>query len=256
MNADVSLVVGLQRLDQRIAELQREISFLPQHIAAIEKTLDQRLRRVDAGRAALAANQKDRKRLEEEIKIQEQKISKLRDQMLQAKTNDQYRAFQNEISFCEKAIRTAEDQILELMGDSDPLEKGLRAAEAGLKQEQAQVEGEKRKAEQKAATDGAALRVLERERKQTVAQIKPAIYQAYERIRKKRHGVGVSEVVEDRCGACNMALRPQVLQDLRKGEEVLYCEVCGRILYIVPTQSFEDQVDAAPGAATPPSDAR
>ncbi len=251
MNADVSLVVGLQCLDQKIAELQREIAFLPQHVAGIEKTLEQHVRRVEADRAALAANQKGRKRLEEEIKIQEQKISKLRDQMLQAKTNDQYRAFQNEISFCEKAIRTAEDQILELMGESDPLEKNLRAAESSLKQEQAQVEGEKRKAQQKTAIDRAALEGLNRERADTVSRISRPVYQAYERIRKKRHGVGIAEVVEDRCGACNMALRPQLLQDLRKGDEVLYCEVCGRMLYIIPAQSFEDQVDAQPGAASP-----
>jgi len=250
MNADVSLVVGLQRLDQRIAELRREIAILPEHIATIEKTLDQQLRRVEAGRAAVSANQKDRKRLEEEIKIQEQKISKLRDQMLQAKTNDQYRAFQNEISFCETAIRSAEDRILDLMSESDPLEKAVRTAEAGLKQKQAMVDAEKREAEQKTAADRAALQDLDREREQAVVRITPSIYRAYERIRKKRHGTGVSEVLDGRCGACNMALRPQVLQDLRKGEEVLYCEVCGRMLYVVPAESFEDQIEAPPGAAS------
>ena len=47
----------------------------------------------------MAGNQKERKHLEDDIKVHEQKISKLRDQMLQAKTNDQYRAFQNEIGY-------------------------------------------------------------------------------------------------------------------------------------------------------------
>ncbi|MCX6625573.1 MAG: C4-type zinc ribbon domain-containing protein [Acidobacteria bacterium] len=253
MNADVPLVAGLQRLDQKIAELQQEIAFLPQHIAAIEKTLEQHLHRLDADRLALVANQKDRKRLEEEIKVHEQKISKLRDQMLQAKTNEQYRAFQNEISFCETSIRAAEDRILDGMGEADPLEKNVRAAEASLKQERAQVESEKRKAEQKTAADRSDLDELDRERKETVSRIKPAVYKSYEHLRKKRKGIGVTEVNEDRCGACNMALRPQLLQDLRRGDEVLYCEVCGRMLYLIAPQSFEDQVDAQPGAAAPPS---
>ena len=76
--------------------------------------------------------------------------------------------------------------------------------------------------------------LLNAERKETVSRLNPKHYQAYERVRKKRKGVGVAEVIEDRCGACNMALRPQVVQDLRTGDEVLYCEVCGRMLYIHP----------------------
>ena len=40
--------------------------------------------------------------------------------MLGAKTNEQYRAFQNEIGFCEQAIRKAEDRILDLMAEGEP----------------------------------------------------------------------------------------------------------------------------------------
>jgi len=93
MNPDTHLVNRLQTLDNRIGVLEKEIAALPKHVAQIEKALDSHLRRLDADRAALAANQKDRKKLEGDIQIQEQKISKLRDQMLQAKTNEQYRAF-------------------------------------------------------------------------------------------------------------------------------------------------------------------
>ncbi len=78
-----------------------------------------------------------------DIQVQEQKISKLKDQMLGAKTNEQYRAFQNEIDFCQKEIRKAEDRILELMGESEPLDKNVKAAELALKAEKAEVEKEK-----------------------------------------------------------------------------------------------------------------
>ena len=62
-------------------------------------------------RAALTANQKDRKRLEDDIKVHEQKISKLKDQTLQAKTNEQYRAFQNEIDYAQREIRKCEESF-------------------------------------------------------------------------------------------------------------------------------------------------
>src|ERR1700680_2146888 len=100
MLPDVKLAVRLQDIDNRVAELTREISSLPKHIAEIEKKLEAHQRKLEADRAALTANQKDRKRLEGEIQLQQQKISKLKDQMLEAKTNEQYRAFQHEIDYC------------------------------------------------------------------------------------------------------------------------------------------------------------
>src|SRR5437879_283192 len=137
MLPDISLVVRLQEIDNRIAELTREVSSLPRHIAEIEKKLESHQRKLEADRAALAANQKDRKQLEGDIQIQQQKISKLKDQMLEAKTNEQYRAFQHEIEFCEKEIRQAEDRILELMGESEPMERNVKTAAGALKQENA-----------------------------------------------------------------------------------------------------------------------
>src|SRR5579871_2016421 len=129
---DLELVIRIQEIDNRLADLTREITALPKHIAEIEKKLVSHERKLEADRSAVSGNQKERKKCEGDIQMQEQKISKLKDQMLQAKTNEQYRAFQHEIEFCETEIRKSEDRILELMGESDPLDKNVRAAEAAL----------------------------------------------------------------------------------------------------------------------------
>ena len=239
MTADMEQVTRLQSLDLKIGELDREISALPKHIAQIEKTLDGHLRRLDADRSALTANQKDRKRLEDDIKVHEQKISKLRDQTLQAKTNEQYRAFQNEVEYAQREIRKCEDRILELMSESEPLESAVKKAEGALKEEKAQVEAEKARARERTATDQKQLEELKAERQQIVANTKPQMYTAYERIRKKRNGIAIAEFAEGRCSACMIALRPQFVQDLRKGDEMMLCESCGRILFYNPPVSFE-----------------
>src|SRR5215469_7251340 len=131
MHPDIHLVIELQSLDQRIAALDKEIAALPKHIAAIEKTLETHVRRLEADKAALSANQKDRKKLEGDIQAHEQKISKLKDQMLTVKNNEQYRAFLNEIDYIQKEIRKAEDRILELMAESELLEGNVKKADAG-----------------------------------------------------------------------------------------------------------------------------
>lgn len=244
MHPDTHLVVELQSLDQRISALDKEVAALPKHIAAIEKTLDLHMRRLEADRAALLANQKDRKKLEGDIQIHQQKISKLKDQMLGAKTNEQYKAFQHEIEYIEKEIRSAEDRILELMSDSEPLDANVKKAEAALKEEKKTVEGEKSRARERTAADQRQLEELRKERAEAAAKLPPATLTAYMRIRKKWNGLVIVEAVTGRCSACQIVLRPQYLQDLKRGETLMLCESCGRFLFYNPPVSFEGVAQA------------
>jgi uncharacterized protein len=240
MLSDLSSAVRLQEIDNRLAELAREIAALPRHIAEIEKKLISHERRLDADRAALSANQKERKKCEGDIQVQEQKISKLKDQMVQAKTNEQYRAFQHEIEYCQTEIRKSEDRILELMGESEPLDIAVKAAEVALKAEKAQVEAEKATARERTAADEKAAAELQTARAAEVAGMSAPIYQLYEKARKARKGLGITEAVDGRCSACHIALRPQFLQELKRGTQVMSCESCQRILYHNPPVSVED----------------
>src|SRR5258706_1580988 len=242
MHPDTHLVIHLQSLDQRMAALDKEVAALPKHVAAIEKTLESHVRKLEADRAALAANQKERKLLEGEIVMLQQKISKLRDQMLGAKTNEQYRAFQHEIEYIEKEIRKAEDRILELMSESEPLEINVKKAEGALKEEKQSVEAEKSKARERTAADEAELAKLRAERIEEKAKLTPATAAGYERIRKKWGSVVIAEGIDGRCSACQIVLRPQHMQDLKKGGTLMQGESCGRDLFYNPPVSFEDAV--------------
>lgn len=238
------LVSQLQALDLRIAELEKEIAALPKHIAVIEKTLESHLRRLEADRAALSANHKERKKLEGDIQLHEQKISKLRDQMLGAKTNEQYRAFQHEIEYIQKEIRTAEDRILELMSESEPLEVNVKKAEVALTEEKKSVEAEKKVAQERTAADQTQMAQCRTERAEAVQAITPPTLSTYERIRKKWNGVAIAEATTGRCAACQIVLRPQVFQDLKRGDQFMTCENCGRFLYYNPPVSMEDAAKA------------
>mgnify|MGYP003346556665 CR=1 FL=1 len=184
----MELVSQLQTLDQRIGALEKEIAALPKHIAQIERALESHTRRLEADRAALAANQRERKNIEGNNQLLQQKISKLRDQMSGAKTNEQYKAFQNEIDFVEKEIRAADDKALELMTASEPLTEAVKKAEAALAEEKKLVEAEKQKAKDRTAADQAQVATLQGERKEITVKMTPSILATYVRIRKKWNG--------------------------------------------------------------------
>jgi len=229
-------------VDNQAAELSREVAALPKHIALIESKLAGSRRRVEMDKAALLANGKERKTLEGEIQLQNQKVSKLRDQMLAAKNNDQYQSFMHEIGFCETEIRKHEDRILELMSESELLDKNVKSAETLLAEEKKQVDSEKAQARDKTAVDEKLLAELEARRASIATEITPSILKEYDRLRKARRGVAVAEVGEGRCAACHIGVRPQFMQELRRGDKVMFCESCGRILVYNPPQSVEELV--------------
>jgi len=242
MHSDVKAAIRLQEVDNQAAELSREVAALPKHIALIESKLAGSQRRVEMDKAALLANGKERKTLEGEIQLQNQKVSKLRDQMLAAKNNDQYQSFMHEIGFCETEIRKHEDRILELMTESESLDKNVKTAEAALGEEKKKVDAEKARARDKTAIDEKVLAELEARRASIATEITPSILKEYDRLRKARRGVAVAEVGEGRCAACHIGVRPQFMQELRRGDKVMFCESCGRILVYNPPQSVEELV--------------
>jgi len=245
MLQDLALALRLQALDRKIASLQNEIATLPKHIAEIEKRLEAHTRRLEADRAAIAANQRERKKLEGDVQVHQQKASKLKDQMLEAKTNEQYRAFQHEIAYAEGEARKAEDKILDLMEQSEPLEKNLKTAEMALQKEQQHVEGEKKRARERTSADQKELGEIVAERTSVAGQMDPKLYAHYERIRKKTKNTAVADATDGRCDACQIALRPQFFQDLRRGDQVMFCESCGRMLTYNPVIDIPSDVAAS-----------
>ena len=245
MHSELTSVRELHEVDRCRQELSAEIARLPKHIAEIEQKLQSHREKLRTDQAALEDNGKSRRQLEGEIATHEQKISRLREQMSEAKTNEQFRAFQHEIKFAEDEIRKVEDRILDKMEQSEALEQLVKTSEKSLDLEATAVEKEVREARARVAKDEEELTAVEAQRQQLAASISPQVLGTYERVRKLRSGNAVAEASADRCLACNVRLRPQFSQMLRFGEEVLTCESCGRILYYVPADEGPPLEDPA-----------
>lgn len=240
MSPDISLLIKIQALDDTIAEFSAEIDSLPKHIAEIEKKLHTRESKLKADKEALAANQKKNRDLDGEIADHNAKISKLKGQMLQAKTNEQYKAFQHEIDFNEGSIRSAEDQQLALMEVAENLSANVSSAEAALKVEQASVEAERTKAEKRVAE----LRALRdkdlAERQALVVQLSKDVLRNYENMKSRGRRRVVAEIDAGNCGACHLTVRLQVVQELAITDELHRCDTCGAYLYVFPVTAVDE----------------
>ena len=231
MNSDLKQLIRLQSIDLSIQELRARIDKFP----SISKALDEKLRSgqmaVTKAQENAKSNQSGRKKLESEISVVEAKISKYRDQMMLVKTNEEYCVLQHEIEHAQQAIRKTEDEILNLMMDAETAQTELRAAEARLKEDQQSVNVERKQLEEENKRDLSALESYIRERKEIEGSLSSELISRYERVRKHRGGIGVGPARNEVCEICQVRIRPQVFQEIRRNDQIIACDACQRILY-------------------------
>lgn len=230
MLPDIENLLKLQEADKEIRRLQDEIAEFPKRVAVIEQKLAGTKGQLEKAQAAVKADEGARRKYDTAISDLRGKISKYRDQSLEVKTNEQYRALMQEIQFAEKEIGANEDKILELMVNADTREKEVKLAQAELKAETAEIEAEKEQARQVTAKDGALLADWRAKRDQIRTGIDDDLLRQYERVSKFR-GTGIAEVRDQQCMACRVMLRPQTYNDVRSGQQIVYCDSCQRVLY-------------------------
>ncbi len=252
MNSDLQKLIDVQEVDARIAALKAEVAALPQQVAQIEAKLAGSKAQLEAAQAGLKADEIARRKHESDIKDQQEKISRYRDQSLKVKTNDEYRALNHEIQFAEAEIRKLEDKILEIMVAADTRKEAIKQAEIALKADTAANEKEKDHARAQTAEDEKQLAELSATRKELRSGLAEETLTHYDRVLKLRGSVMAAVYEDESCSACRVRLRPQVFQEVTSNEQIVTCFYCNRILYYVPPPP-QPEDEAAKGAKAKPA---
>ena len=238
MKAELQQLVALQNLDTSIRKLQLEQEAIPKRRAEIEAEFDQRAFEIRALETARDEARHSRTQLEIEVSEQKARAERAERNLMSSKKQDEYTAAIREADAARKQISALETQILEKM-------EALEKAEAALTERSEEIASlnTDRDArlksfddETRAQAERLATNRVERER--IISSLPKAMGADYNRISKRiRDGIAVAEARNGACMACFMALRPQAMAQVRRGDEVITCENCNRILYYAPADS-------------------
>jgi predicted nucleic acid-binding Zn-ribbon protein len=244
VKAELQKLIALQNLDTTIRKLEKDQQAIPERRAEIEREFDQRAFEIRALENRRDEARHTRARLENEAVEQKTRAERAERNLMSSKKQDEYTAAIREADAARKQISALETQILEQM-------EQLEQADASLKERADEIAGLKSDRETKLkAFDDEMRTIAERlaaarkEREEVFANLPKPMSALYARIGARiRDGVAVAEARNRSCTACFMSLRPQMMAEIRRGEEIITCDNCGRILYVVPAEPV--QADAA-----------
>ncbi len=220
----------LQEKDRKISKLQREIRDIPTRKAEVETQLDQAKAKLADAHDAQMKVESDLKQLEIEVETHREKIVRYKQQQMEAKTNDQYRALLHEVAAEEKGIAELEDREIELMEQLEVSKKSIGERDVEMKEEEEGIREEQEMLAERLAEVQEDLDAKIADRERTAANADASLVKKYERLFANKGDFAVVRVENAHCKGCNMRLPPQVVNDALNPAKLVICNFCGRML--------------------------
>jgi predicted nucleic acid-binding Zn-ribbon protein len=238
VKAELEQLIALQKTDTSIRRLQADIQAIPQRRAEIEKEFDQRAFEIRAIETRRDEARTTRTRLEAELAEHRARAERADRNLMSSKNEHEYTSAIREADAARKAASQLETQILEQMEAFEQSESQLQERAPEVEKLRGEMEARLKEFEEQTRRQEAELASAMKERERLMGVLPKPMSTLYNRISARiRDGIAVAEARNGSCTACFMALRPQMMSEVRRGEDIITCDNCNRILYYVPSES-------------------
>jgi uncharacterized protein len=232
MDQEIHKLIQAQDIDLEIDKLiqlkkdyPNQIDQLNQEIASLEQSLAKAVQQI-------RQSEVNRNTIETEIDGERERLASREQRLLDTKTNKEYTAVQHEIVQSRERIDSLETEDIELMNKLDQLNPQKEELDKKLA-ETRQANNEK-SASMKDRFDSieSDIAKLEIKRNHHLQEVSSRTLAVYQRLRKGKSGLAIVMVDQSRnsCRGCFKQLPHQKVLELKRGDKLMFCENCGRIL--------------------------
>ncbi len=232
MNEQLKKLIQLQEVDLLLDRILNEMEQIPKEIDRLKREFEESQAALNELKKKVTELQIDRRNKELELKTKEEELKKHQSEIFSVKTNEAYTALLKEIEGGKKLKNDIEDTVLAVMEQEDALLTEEKVRKEELAKNKEEVTQQQKELENKLQRLKQNLQEVQSEQKEKIANINAEIFKRYQRIREKKDGVAVVPVADRFCGGCSIALPPQLINDVLKGEDLVACRNCLRILYL------------------------
>ena len=245
MKESINLLLSLQERDLELDRLNAELASVPGKISEIKTGITSAKAALEEAKKEVTTLQLAKKQKEIDLETQETSIRKHSTELNAVKTNEAYRALLGEIEKAKETQSALEDQILQVMEQIDlgnkswkEKESSFKANESGLLKQISDWEAKQKELEQTLATK-------QTERKSSVESLPKNLSAQYEKLRKGKRGAAVVPIRNEQCSGCHMKVSQNLINEVRRGQKMMTCESCSRIVYLEAPQTADSSEQPA-----------
>jgi predicted nucleic acid-binding Zn-ribbon protein len=225
-------LIALQEVEIEIFKAEDGLRELPKEVSEIQSIITARKRSLDSADEESGSYEERKAPLEVELKENQALLDAADARIKRIKTNKEYLAMQREIDLAKKRKADLEEQVLTIM---EKIEKKTSERE----RIRTSFETDKVILDEKMGK----LNTLMKELDAVLAEYKgkddrlrkivdKSLLSKYDRIKQSKKGLAVVECFEGVCRGCHMHIQPQLFNELIRGDRLINCPACQRILYV------------------------
>ena len=243
MRAELEKLIDLQKTDTNIRRSKQQIETAEQRRADIEQEFEQHafsIREIQGKRDKLNAERSD---LEKQIAENKTYLERADRNLKHAQNQKEYETAMRETDALQKQIAAFETQIIEKMTALEEVEKELEERAEEINSIDGKLAEALKDFESELAVGKKEFDADTNKREEVFVTLPAQLAAIYNRMaQRSRDGIAVAAVINGSCSACFMSLRPQMQVEVKRGDQIITCESCTRILY---TPSKEETNEAA-----------
>lgn len=228
----IEKLLAVQSCDVRLQTTEQDLARLPKERAAHQARIESERNAIEEARQSVAALEVRRNDLDTQVKSLESDIQRFRNQQLEVKKNEEYRALTEQIEQSQEKISGLEEQEIELMYSIDSAKEAFEEQKAGIEsrigEEEKLISMLKEKEHSLADLLQAARSDLARERE----KVDEVYLEEYDRVRRLvRRAPYVAAIEGQKCGGCHLRVSNEVAKAAASSGEPHFCDQCGRIVF-------------------------
>jgi len=223
----------LQDVDLQIIVLKDERRRLPEELNQDSQALEDCKSVLAQIEDELKDMQVSNKEKEVVLQSKEDHIKKLQGQLYQVKKNDEYKALENEIASNKADSSIIEEEILILLDSIDEKRQEVQIKRQDVADFESKLKAKELEVKERVSQLDNEIESLSQGRSEIAALIDKEVVSVYDRIiQSKKAQLALVSIKDSACQGCFMHVRPQLINEVMLGKNLVFCENCARILYV------------------------
>ncbi len=224
------LLMELQELDNEIIEFELGREEIPDKMGDLEGGLLEKRKSLDEIETQIHGIEDELVERQKKMDLEKLKLKNTRNKEAAIQNIKEYEAFIKEIETQEKTSGDYDREITALNERLEILKEDYAKIEKEIEALTATQLEQKRELKETLAKLDETLEELYDRRDELADKLEEDIYLKYEYIAERKDGIAVAPVEHGHCSVCNMAISPQMYNELIRGDWLMACPACNRIL--------------------------
>lgn len=251
MASAIDQLFALQRVDTELRVLKLELAALGGAAGELKTTVGTKRSVTQAKRQEMADLEKQRRDLEAKLSDEEEKTKDRRMRMQRIRNEKELGALKREVDLSRDLATQLEETLMKLLEGADSKLAELKVLEDDLAVAEQQLATRERELAERTLALAEDLERLTGARAHAATEIEESLRRRYELIFERKGGLAVVEVrKEGDCGGCRMRVPPQLITQLHRNVDVVFCPSCQRALCV-----SAETLSARPAKEQPKADA-